>query len=92
MFPVSSWDRQSHNPIPRPRRLSQDLITGGTDHTSLIPNALLERRNPGMTGRARQRRNTMYLALVALASASTIFVPSFIAIRDRTNADWHGRS
>jgi len=34
----------------------------------------------------------MYLALVALASASTIFVPSFIAIRDRTNADWRARS
>jgi hypothetical protein len=34
---------------------------------------------------------TMYLALIALASASTIFIPSFIAIRDRTNADWHAR-
>jgi hypothetical protein len=33
----------------------------------------------------------MYFALIALASASTIFIPSFIAIRDRTNADWHVR-
>jgi hypothetical protein len=31
----------------------------------------------------------MYVALIVIASASTIFVPSFIAIRDRTNADWH---
>jgi hypothetical protein len=30
----------------------------------------------------------MYLALITLVSASTIFVPSFIGIRARTNADW----
>ena len=33
----------------------------------------------------------MYLALIALASATTIFIPSFIALRDRTNADWRAR-
>lgn len=33
----------------------------------------------------------MYFAILALASASTIFVPSFIGIRDRTNADWRSR-
>jgi hypothetical protein len=30
----------------------------------------------------------MYTALVVLVSASTIFVPTFIGIRARTNADW----
>ena len=31
----------------------------------------------------------MYEAIVALFAALTIFVPSFIALRDRTNANWH---
>jgi hypothetical protein len=30
----------------------------------------------------------MYTALVLLVSASTVFVPTFIGIRARTNADW----
>jgi hypothetical protein len=33
----------------------------------------------------------MYFALIATAFASTVFVPSFIGIRARTNADWHSR-
>jgi hypothetical protein len=30
----------------------------------------------------------MYLAIVTAVFASTIFVPSFIGIRARTNSDW----
>jgi hypothetical protein len=33
----------------------------------------------------------MYIALVATMFASTVFVPSFIGIRARTNADWRSR-
>jgi hypothetical protein len=33
----------------------------------------------------------MYTAIVATAFASTIFFPSFIGIRARTNADWRSR-
>lgn len=30
----------------------------------------------------------MYLAIIATVFASAIFTPTFIALRDRTNADW----
>jgi hypothetical protein len=30
----------------------------------------------------------MYLALITVVFASTVFVPSFIGIRARTNANW----
>lgn len=30
----------------------------------------------------------MYIAMIAFFAASTIFVPSFIGIRARTNANW----
>jgi hypothetical protein len=30
----------------------------------------------------------MYLALITAVAASTVFVPSFIGIRARTNANW----
>jgi hypothetical protein len=30
----------------------------------------------------------MYLALIATVFASTVFVPSFIGIRARTNGNW----
>jgi hypothetical protein len=30
----------------------------------------------------------MYLALIAIVFASNIFIPCFIGIRARTNADW----
>ncbi len=30
----------------------------------------------------------MYLALEVIVFASTVFVPSFIALRDRTNSNW----
>lgn len=30
----------------------------------------------------------MYIAILATVFASTIFVPSFIGIRARTNGDW----
>jgi hypothetical protein len=30
----------------------------------------------------------MYVALIAVVFASTIFVPSFIGIRARTNGNW----
>jgi hypothetical protein len=30
----------------------------------------------------------MYNALIALVAASTIFTPTFIGIRARTNANW----
>jgi hypothetical protein len=33
----------------------------------------------------------MYTALVATVFASSIFFPSFIAIRARTNANWRSR-
>jgi hypothetical protein len=33
----------------------------------------------------------MYVALITAVFASTIFVPSFIGIRARTNADWRSR-
>jgi hypothetical protein len=33
----------------------------------------------------------MYTALIAVVFASTVFVPSFIGIRDRTNSDWRSR-
>lgn len=33
----------------------------------------------------------MYFACTALVFALTIFVPSFIAMRDRTNANWRTR-
>jgi len=33
----------------------------------------------------------MYVALIVLMFATTIFVPSFIGIRARTNADWRSR-
>jgi hypothetical protein len=33
----------------------------------------------------------MYLAIVATVFASTVFIPSFIGIRARTNADWRSR-
>ena len=31
----------------------------------------------------------MYLAIEATVFAATIFTPLFIALRDRTNANWH---
>lgn len=31
----------------------------------------------------------MYEAIVITFAALTVFVPSFIALRDRTNANWH---
>ena len=31
----------------------------------------------------------MYLALVSTFAGLTVFVPTFIGIRARTNADWH---
>ena len=31
----------------------------------------------------------MYTAIVTLFAALTVFVPSFIALRDRSNANWH---
>ena len=31
----------------------------------------------------------MYTAIITLFAALTVFVPSFIALRDRTNANWH---
>jgi hypothetical protein len=33
----------------------------------------------------------MYYAILATVFASTVFVPSFIGIRARTNADWRTR-
>ena len=33
----------------------------------------------------------MYTALIATFAALTIFVPSFIALRDRSNANWRVR-
>ncbi|HEY4357113.1 MAG TPA: hypothetical protein VGN16_15295 [Acidobacteriaceae bacterium] len=33
----------------------------------------------------------MYFACTALVFALTVFVPSFIAMRDRTNANWRTR-
>jgi hypothetical protein len=33
----------------------------------------------------------MYVALITAVFASTIFVPSFIGIRARTNANWRSR-
>jgi hypothetical protein len=33
----------------------------------------------------------MYLALSASVLALTVFVPSFIGLRDRTNANWRSR-
>ena len=30
----------------------------------------------------------MYIALIAAVFASTVFVPSFIGIRARTNSNW----
>lgn len=33
----------------------------------------------------------MYLALTASVLALTVFVPSFIGLRDRTNANWRSR-
>jgi len=33
----------------------------------------------------------MYFACTAFVFALTVFVPSFIAMRDRTNANWRTR-
>jgi hypothetical protein len=33
----------------------------------------------------------MYFALTASVLALTVFIPSFIALRDRTNANWRSR-
>ena len=31
----------------------------------------------------------MYEAIVTVFAALTVFAPTFIALRDRTNANWH---
>jgi hypothetical protein len=33
----------------------------------------------------------MYTAIITIVFASTVFFPSFIGIRARTNADWRSR-
>jgi len=43
------------------------------------------------TTRAAKRRNTMYYAITTTFAALTVFVPTFIGMRDRTNANWRSR-
>ena len=78
--------RHQASNFPVARRLSQDLNTAPTD-VQHEHNAVVERRIPGIPVAAPQE-NHMYLALITLVFASTIFTPSFIGIRARTNANW----
>jgi hypothetical protein len=68
--------------------MSQDLITVPTADTPPITHTW--EHAPHLSCRAIGETR-MYFALIATAFASTVFVPSFIGIRARTNADWHSR-
>jgi hypothetical protein len=43
---------------------------------------------PGVYPAACAQENTMYFAFIVTIFASTIFFPTFIGIRARTNGDW----
>ncbi len=88
---MSSTGMHNLSCSPRLWQLSEPLITAHADN--IIDHKCFSRAPQSrLAGRVRQRRINMYFALFILAAASTVFTPAFIAIRDRTNADWHVRN
>ena len=77
----------------RSRRLSQDLTPAhAEDHHRQLPTELgPERLSSLSTTRAENKEKHMYYAITTTFAALTVFVPTFIGMRDRTNANWRSR-
>jgi len=69
-------------------RLSLDLIPAHADNHHRLTILSIYQGHSRLRGATLQRRITMYDAIVATFAALTVFVPTFIGLRARTNADW----
>jgi hypothetical protein len=68
------------------RRLRHDRNTARTVDQNANPYE--RQRAATKLASALDKTKTMYLTLIVLAFASTIFTPTFIGIRARTNSNW----